>query len=90
MSPTAKGSGAYFVGYSVVTNRLPSTFRLLFYYNKKQKSTNFSKKIKIESVLSKKKDGKRKMKTLKRLLWVLFSLIIMVVIGYFVYTGCQL
>ncbi len=30
------------------------------------------------------------MKTLKRLLWVLLGIVVCVVIGYFIYTGCQL
>lgn len=30
------------------------------------------------------------MKTVKRILWVIFALIILVVVGYFVYTGAQL
>ncbi len=29
------------------------------------------------------------MKTLKRLLWVLLGIVIAAVIGYFIYTGCQ-
>ena len=37
-----------------------------------------------------KKDGKRKMKTIKRLLWVLLGIVVLAVIGYFIYTGCQL
>lgn len=36
------------------------------------------------------KDGKRKMKTIKRLLWVLLGIVVLTVIGYFIYTGCQL
>ena len=30
------------------------------------------------------------MKTLKRLLYVLLGIVIVAVIGYFIYTGCQL
>ncbi len=29
------------------------------------------------------------MKTVKRLLWVMFALLVFAVIGYFVFTGCN-
>lgn len=30
------------------------------------------------------------MKTLKRILWVLFAVLVLTVVGYFIYTGLQI
>lgn len=42
--------------------------------------------MKIESTLSK-RDGKRKMKTFKRIMWVMLGVLVLAVIGYFIFTG---
>ena len=74
---------------NITVGRLPDAHKNYYkgYFGKSQTILQRKRKLKVHF---QKKDDKRKMKTIKRLLWVLLCIVVLAVIGYFIYTGCQL
>ena len=74
---------------NITVGRLPDAHKNYYkgYFGKSQTILQRKRKLKVHF---QKKDGKRKMKTIKRLLRVLLGIVVLAVIGYFIYTGCQL
>ncbi|GEM_PF-5175066 len=74
---------------NITVGRLPDAHENYYkgYFGKSQTILQRKRKLKVHF---QKKDGKRKMKTIKRLLWVLLGIVVLAVIGYFIYTGCRL